>query len=160
MSLNDVFEQFKSSKAILQKIDDDTIKCFEKIDQKLSSPRDADITAELTQSTSPTVDPNLEETLAIGDINFDFDLGLPELLYTVKEKKEVAALFSEEPSLIFVGQTNCGKSSIINEILGCKALPTSEQPSTARIVRVSYSEEPYCYLAGKNGERLQVGILT
>lgn len=155
MSLNDVFEEFKRSKAILQKIHDDTIKCFEMIDQKLSSPRDADITAELTQSSSPTVDPNLEETLAIGDIYFHLDLRLPELLYTVKEKKEVAALFSEEPSLIFVGQTNCGKSSIINEILGCKALPTSEQPSTARIVRVSYSEEPYCYLAAKNGERLQ-----
>ncbi|XP_068731829.1 dual serine/threonine and tyrosine protein kinase-like [Montipora capricornis] len=155
MPLNDVFEEFRNCKATLEKIHQDTIKCFDEIEGKLSSPRDEEIAAELTMATSPSADPTLEETVCIGDVRFEFDFRLSELLYTTKEKKEVAALFSEEPALIFVGQTNCGKSSIINEILGCKALPTSEQPSTARIVRVSYSKEPFCYLLGKNGEKLQ-----
>ena len=162
MPLKDVFEDFRRSKATLENIHNDTIKYFDEIVSKLSTnPRDADLAAELTQASSPPTSPehrDLEETLTIGDIHFDFNIPLAELLYTANERKEVTALFSEEPALIFVGQTNCGKSSIINELLGCKALPTSDQPSTARIVRVSYAEEPFCRLVAKDGKILQVDI--
>lgn len=159
MPLKAVFEQFRKSKAALENIHKDTIKYFEEIDLELSGPRDAEIAKELTLASSPTAfahDP--EETLAISDIRFDFErASLTDLLYSAQERDEVNSLFSaEEPALIFVGQTNCGKSSIINELLGCKALPTSDQPSTARIVRVSYAEEPFCRLVAKNGTILQV----
>ena len=116
---------------------------------------------ELTQDSSPPTSSerrDLEETLATGDIHFDFNTPLAGLLYTANERKEVTALFCEEPTLIFVGQTNCGKSSIINELLGCKTLPTSDQPSTARIVRVSYAKEPFCRLLAKNGKILKVYV--
>ena len=163
MPLQDVFDEFRKAKATLEKIHKDTIHCFEEIVKKLSDPRDAEIAAELTEARSPTPRPppqTFEElTLAIADIQFEFNLPLGALLYTENERKEVSSLFSEEPALIFVGQTNCGKSSIINELLGCKALPTSDQPSTARIVRVSYAEEPFCRLVAKDGRTLQVRVV-
>ena len=163
MPLKDVFEEFRKAQATLEKIHKDTIHCFDEIVKKLSDPRDKDIAAELTVARSPAARPppqTFEElTLEIADIHFDFDLPLRDLLYTENEKKEVSSLFSEKPALIFVGQTNCGKSSIINELLGCKALPTSDQPSTARIVRVSYAEEPFCRLVAKDGRKLQVRVL-
>lgn len=162
MPLKDVFDDFRKSKATLEKIHNDTVQYFDEIVRRLSDPRDADIASELSQASSPPgyrSPQNIEEvTVAIGDIHFEFDVPLAELLYTANEKKEVTSLFSEEPALIFVGQTNCGKSSIINELLGCKALPTSDQPSTARIVRVSYAEEPFCRLVSKDGKILQVKL--
>ena len=189
MPLKDVFEDFKKSKATLQKIHNDTIEYFKEIVQNLSDPRAADIAVELTHARCPPSPPpnreatasgihfnlpqgteatvaigdvhyNSTQTVAVGEIQCEFDFSLAELLYTANEKREVETLFSEEPALIFVGQTNCGKSSIINELLGCKALPTSDQPSTARIVRVSYAEKPFCRLVAKDGRILQVSVHT
>ena len=164
MPLKDVFDEFKKGKVTLEKIHNDTIRCFDEIVKKLSDrPRDAEIAVELNRATSnspPTLPQNLEElAVAIADIHFDFDSPLGDLLYTANERREVSSLFSEEPALIFVGQTNCGKSSIINELLGCKALPTSDQPSTARNVRVSYAEEPFCHLVARDGRKLEVRFL-
>lgn len=174
MPLKDVFEDFKKSKATLQKIHHDTMEYFNQLVEKLSGPRDEELKVELTQATSPPNSPGAGSgdaeatalindthycsppTVALGDIQCDFDNALAELLYTTKERKEVESFFTEEPALIFVGQTNCGKSSIINELLGCKSLPTSEQPSTARIVRVHYAKEPFCRLTTKDGAILEV----
>lgn len=159
MPLKDVFDDFRKSKATLEKIHSDTVQYFTEIAQKLSNPKDAAIAAELSYVGSPPTSPDevkvMAQTAAMADIHLEFDTNLGELLYTSQEKKEVTSLFSQEPALIFVGQTNCGKSSIINELLGCKALPTSDQPSTARIARVSYAEEPFCRLVNKNGRTLQ-----
>lgn len=178
MPLKDVFEDFKKSKDTIQKIHRDTIEYFNQLVEKLSGPRDAELKVELTQVASPPNSPGAgsgdvaeatalisdvhfcsSPTVALGDIQCDFDNALAELLYTTKERKEVESLFTEEPSLIFVGQTNCGKSSIINELLGCKSLPTSEQPSTARIVRVHYAKEPFCRLTTKDGKILEVWFI-
>ena len=175
MPLKDVFEDFKRSKATIEKIHHDTIEYFNQLVEKLSGPRAAELKVELSQATSPPNSPGAgsgdaaesaalisdihfcsSPTVAFGDIQCDFDNALAELLYTTKERKEVESLFTEEPALIFVGQTNCGKSSIINELLGCKALPTSEKPSTARIVRVHYANEPFCRLTTKDGETIEV----
>ena len=161
MPLKDVFDDFRKSKATLEKIHHDTVQYFTGIARKLSNPRDAAIAAELSYAGSPPTSPDevkaMALTAAIADIDLDFDWNLADLLYTPQEKKEVTSLFSQdqEPALIFVGQTNCGKSSIINELLGCKALPTSDQPSTARIVRVAYAEEPFCRLVAKDGRTLE-----
>ncbi|KAL9965129.1 hypothetical protein ACROYT_G028884 [Oculina patagonica] len=159
MPLKDVFEDFRKSKATLVKIHNDTVQYFDEIVGKLSNQRDAKIAVELSYASSPPTSPDevkvMTQAAALADINLEFDPNLAELLYTSQEKKEVTSLFSQEPALIFVGQTNCGKSSIINEILGCKSLPTSDQPSTARIVRVSYAEKPFCQLVGKDGKPIQ-----
>lgn len=40
----------------------------------------------------------------------------------------------------YTGETSCGKSSIINLILGEKILPTSITASTSRVCRVKHSE--------------------
>ena len=155
MPLKDVFDDFRKSKATLKKIHSDTVQYFAEIARTFSNPRDAPIATELSyggsSSTSPDKVKVMVETAAIADIDLEFDWNLAEVLYTPQEKKEVISLFSQEPELIFVGQTNCGKSSIINELLGCKALPTSDQPSTARIVRLSYVEEPFFRLVVTDG---------
>lgn len=159
MPLKDVFDDFRRSKLTLEKIHSDAVQYFTEIAEKLSNPKDAAIAAELSYAGSPPTLPNevkvMAQTAAMADIHLEFENNLAELLYTPQEKKEVTSLFSQEPALIFVGQTNCGKSSIINELLGCKALPTSDQPSTARIVRVSYAEKPFCRLVDKDGRTLE-----
>ena len=160
MPLKDVFDDFRKSKATLEKIHRDTVQYFTEIARKLSNPKDATIAAELSYAAGspPTLPDEVKAmalTAAIADIDLEFDWNLADLLYSPQEKKEVTSLFSQEPALIFVGQTNCGKSSIINELLGCKALPTSDQPSTARIVRVSYAEEPFCRLVATDGSILE-----
>ena len=159
MPLKDVFDDFRKSKATLEKIHSDTVQYFAEIARKLSNRRDAAIAQELGYARSPPTSPDearvMAQTAAMADIHLEFDTHLAELLYTTEEKKEVTSLFSQEPALIFVGQTNCGKSSIINELLGHRALPTSDQPSTARIVRVSYAEKPFCHLVAKDGKILQ-----
>ena len=160
MSLKDVFDDFRKSKATLVKIHNDTLQYFSEIVGKFSSPRDAVLAVELyyrasSAPTSPDEVKVMTQTAALAGTHPEFDLNLAELLYTSQERKEVTSLFLQEPALIFIGQTNCGKSSIINEILGCKSLPTSDQPSTARIVRVSYAEEPFCRLVAKDGSILQ-----
>ena len=161
MALQDVFEDFKKSKAVLKKVHHDTVKYFDEIVRKLSDDKGtAEIVEELRYKTSPVqASPDevqaMAQTVAMADGHLEFDHALSELLYTAKEKKEVTDLFDQEPALIFVGETNCGKSTIINELLGCKALPTSDQPSTARIVRVCHAEEPYCRLVDTHGKTLE-----
>ena len=160
MALQDVFEDFKKSKAVLKKVHHDTVEYFGEIVRKLSDKGTADIAEELRYKASAVqASPDevrvMVQTAAMADVHLEFDNALAELLYTAKEKKKVTDLFDQEPALIFVGQTNCGKSSIINELLGCKALPTSDQPSTARIVRVCHAEEPYCRLVDIDGKTLE-----
>ena len=160
MAPRDLFEDFKESKAALEKVHYDMVKYFDEIVRKLSDKGTADIAEELRYKASavqasPEEIRVMAQTAAMADVHLEFDDALAELLYTAKEKKEVTDLFDQEPALIFVGQINCGKSSIINELLGCKALPTSDQPSTARIVRVCYAEEPYCRLVDKDGKTLE-----
>jgi len=159
MTLKDIFDDFRKSKATLEKIHSDTVQYFSEIVRKFSNPKDVAIAKELSYVGSPSTSPDevkvMAQTAAMANIHLEFDTNLAELLYTSQEKEEVTSLFSQEPALIFVGQTNCGKSSIINELLGCKALPTSDRPSTARIVRVSYAEEPFCRLVDKDGRTLE-----
>ncbi|XP_074648888.1 dual serine/threonine and tyrosine protein kinase-like [Tubulanus polymorphus] len=68
-----------------------------------------------------------------------FRKSLSNYLLLEGEEKKVEQL-KHNPSLIFVGQTKAGKSSLINELLG-KSLVTSDQrPCTARLVRLTYGD--------------------
>ena len=156
MPLQEAFEEFRNGKEALQRIHNDAVNCFGRILERLSSPKDEEIRTELSSiSRSPQASPNAEDDVAraMADVQLSFDLGAD--LYTQDEKAEIERLFVQEPALIVVGQTNCGKSSIINEFLGTKALPTSDRPCTARIVRVTYSEEPFMKLQARDGRVLE-----
>ena len=48
------------------------------------------------------------------------------------EEKEL----QESPAVFFIGERNCGKSSIINELLRQSSLPVHENSCTKRIVRI------------------------
>lgn len=64
---------------------------------------------------------------------------------------EVERELRKSPSVFFIGERNCGKSSIINELLRQSSLPVHENPCTARIVRIKYSDEPYAVLLRSDG---------
>lgn len=68
---------------------------------------------------------------------------------------EVQRELQKSPSVFFIGERNCGKSSIINELLRQSSLPVHENPCTARIVRIKYAETPYATLVGSNGEEIK-----
>ena len=64
-------------------------------------------------------------------------------LITDTERERLLSYASRKSTLLVVGQTNSGKSSFVNELLGGSFMPTSEVPCTSRIVRLKYSEENY-----------------
>ena len=72
-----------------------------------------------------------------------------------KQLEEVERELQKSPSVFFIGESNCGKSSIINELLQQSSLPVEETPCTARIVRVKYSKDPYSRIVGLDGHERQ-----
>ena len=61
------------------------------------------------------------------------------------------------PSVVFIGERNCGKSSIINALLKQTYLPVHENPCTARIVRIKHADELSARLVGADGNVVQSG---
>lgn len=57
--------------------------------------------------------------------------------------------------MVFIGERNCGKSSIINELLEQTYLPVHENPCTARIVRIKHADEMNARLIKADGEVVQ-----
>ena len=158
MSLREAFEAFRKNKDILKKIHEGAIHCFEEIEEEFSTHRDAQIREELSRQTSRSPSSTFEHE---EEPDIAYSASLAEKLYTQDERQKVLKLLSEEPSLMFVGQTNSGKSSIINEFLGVKRLPTSDEPCTTRIVRmvgVNEGEVPCAKLLSPNGQALQEPI--
>lgn len=64
-------------------------------------------------------------------------------LMTDTERQHLQSYSAKKSTLLVVGQTNSGKSSFVNELLGGSFMPTSEVPCTSRIVRLKYSQENY-----------------
>lgn len=64
-------------------------------------------------------------------------------LMTDMEKERLQSYSAKKSTLLVVGQTNSGKSSFVNELLGGSFMPTSEVPCTSRIVRLKYSQQNY-----------------
>ena len=64
-------------------------------------------------------------------------------LMTDTERQRLQSFSAKKSTLLVVGQTNSGKSSFVNELLGGSFMPTSEVPCTSRIVRLKYSQENY-----------------
>ena len=62
---------------------------------------------------------------------------------TEAERHRLLSYSAKKSTLLVVGQTNSGKSSFVNELLGGSYMPTSELPCTSRIIRLKYSDENY-----------------
>ena len=69
-----------------------------------------------------------------------------------RQLEEVQRELQKSPSVFFIGESTCGKSSIINELLQQSSLPVDENPCTARIVRIKYSKDPYASIFGLDGQ--------
>ena len=78
--LKDVFDDFRKSKATLEKIHNDTVQYFTEIARTLSNPRDGAIAAELGYAGSPSTSPDevkvMVETAAMTGIHQEFDMYL------------------------------------------------------------------------------------
>lgn len=51
----------------------------------------------------------------------------------------IKCTLNKRPAVVFIGERNCGKSSILNELLGFSHLPVHQNPCSSRIVKISYS---------------------
>ena len=53
--------------------------------------------------------------------------------------EEMKKALKSKTSVVFIGNRNCGKSAVLNELLGGSYLPVHETPCTSRIVKISHS---------------------
>lgn len=53
--------------------------------------------------------------------------------------EEIKRALNKRPTVVFIGNRNCGKSAVLNEILGGSYLPVHETPCTSRMVKISYT---------------------
>jgi len=162
VQLQAAFEEFKRSKTALQNIHEDTVKCFAEIERALGSHKlGQELAQEMVTEMNLNRGTGIEESMILVEIDGQTTKTIPTLtplsqvLYTTEEREEVSALFSQSPALIVVGQTNSGKSSIINEILKSRIVTTSDQPCTSRIVKLTYSNENYVRLVSQEGKELE-----
>ena len=75
--------------------------------------------------------------------------------FMLSKQEEVKSELQKSPSVFFIGERNCGKSSILNELLQQSSLPVHENPCTARIVRIKYAEQSYARLVGRDGTEVK-----
>ena len=53
--------------------------------------------------------------------------------------EDIKLALNKRPAVVFIGNRNCGKSAILNELLGGSYLPVHETPCTSRVVKISYT---------------------
>ena len=53
--------------------------------------------------------------------------------------EEMKEALKSNTSVVFIGNRNCGKSAILNEVLGGSYLPVHENPCTSRIAKINHS---------------------
>ena len=94
----------------------------------------------------------LEEMKAEAKLSEDAITALTSSL-NMEEMKNV---LKSKTSVVFIGNRNCGKSSILNEVLGGSYLPVHENPCTSRIVKISHSMgDNTVRVVDKAGEEVQ-----
>nr|XP_002739354.2 PREDICTED: dual serine/threonine and tyrosine protein kinase-like [Saccoglossus kowalevskii] len=53
-----------------------------------------------------------------------------------------------------IGEKNCGKSSLINEMLGLQVVPVADTTCTSRIIWIKYASSPYMSLQDPKGKEI------
>jgi len=61
------------------------------------------------------------------------------VMFSSTSMEDIQRAINKRPAVVFIGNRNCGKSAILNELLGGSYLPVHETPCTSRIVKISYS---------------------
>ena len=70
--------------------------------------------------------------------------------------EKIEQVLKKRPSAVFISNRNCGKSSVLNELLGGPYLPVHETPCTSRIVKISHSmRENTIRIVDTAGEEVQ-----
>jgi len=70
--------------------------------------------------------------------------------------EEMKEALKSNTSVVFIGNRNCGKSAILNEVLGGSYLPVHENPCTSRIAKINHSMgENTIRVVDNAGEELQ-----
>lgn len=155
LQLRASFDEFRRNKNAMEQIHKDTLACFQSIEKALGKHKHGkelahELVTEMTMAKQGSIDDSMILVELDGTVTTTttatLTTSLSEILYTKEEQEEVSALFAQSPALIVVGQTNSGKSSIINEILQSRIVSTSDQPCTSRIVKLIYSKENYVHL--------------
>ncbi|XP_070553797.1 dual serine/threonine and tyrosine protein kinase-like [Ptychodera flava] len=79
-------------------------------------------------------------------------------LLSPEDSTRVDDLIRQRPCVIVLGEKNCGKSSLINQLLGGtqKVVPSRDTPCTSRLVRIKYSSDPYSRLLDKHGNQCEI----
>ena len=90
----------------------------------------------------------------VANIHVDDEIDTKTLI-PFSQLEDVERELQKSPSVFFIGERNCGKSSIINELLRQTSLPVHETPCTARIVRIKYAEQSYARLVGSDGREVK-----
>ena len=104
----------------------------------------------------------------------DLFLNLPEAMSDGKLQEDIAAArvveFRSQISSIrtviarrhlkvaFFGRTSCGKSTVINALLGQQILPTGLGHTTTKFVHVQGTDTPTPYLQDKNNDEVQMQL--
>ena len=60
-------------------------------------------------------------------------------MFSTISMDEIQRTLNKTPAVVFIGNRNCGKSAILNELLGGTILPVHETPCTSRIVKIGYT---------------------
>ncbi|XP_070553798.1 dual serine/threonine and tyrosine protein kinase-like [Ptychodera flava] len=79
-------------------------------------------------------------------------------LLSPEDSKRVEDIIRQRPCVVVLGEKNCGKSSLINQLLGGgqNVVPSRDTPCTSRLVRIKYSSDPYSRLLDKHGNEREV----
>ena len=113
--------------------------------------------SDLTESLFKRTSRCFQDIVANIPVNDKTDI---KTLIPFSQLEDVEKELQKNPSVFFIGERNCGKSSISNELLKNTDLPVHETPCTAGIVRIKYDEKPYARLVGLDGRVVKRESLT
>ncbi|XP_002739352.1 dual serine/threonine and tyrosine protein kinase-like [Saccoglossus kowalevskii] len=68
-----------------------------------------------------------------------------------RRHRKIIGRVERKPSLIFIGQTNSGKSSLINLLLGGTYVSAKQTPATARLVKLNYGKKQQVSVISRDG---------
>ncbi|XP_077984884.1 dual serine/threonine and tyrosine protein kinase-like [Glandiceps talaboti] len=112
------------------------------VDNALSSfSEKVDIIRELVNSTKQ-LEAQIQQLL---------DTKTPIQLLKDSERELIETKLHHTAVIGVIGERNCGKSSLINELLGHKVVPQASMTCTSRVVQVKYSDKPYICLLKTDG---------
>jgi predicted GTPase len=103
---------------------------------------------ELEKSYKSTVD-NVNELYEVLGIDDSMTKWLRERMK--EEMAPVEGFVNKDPIILVSGQINCGKSSLVNEILERTCVPVEKTPCTAMISRLKYSKTDYYQIYNPDG---------